>query len=130
MGPLLIPILAGAIDLIIGKLKANEPVDATEIIKAVAPAAAQAESIIKEDAKDVWVEELHNGGFMATNWRPLAALVSLAGLAWEGIALPVIGTFVTIPSPPEYISTAFLMTLLTLIGARGIEKIAIVRARK
>lgn len=131
MSPILAPIITGAIDLVIGKIKEGvKPAEAAaEVAKTVAPQVLAAEQTISDNAKDVWMQELHNGGFLATSWRPLAALVSLVGLSWEAIVLPVLNTMVPVNSPPEYISTAFLWTLLTLIGARGIEKINIVRKR-
>lgn len=129
MNPILAPVITGVIDLVLGKLKAGDPVNPAEIVQAVEPAASAAEQAISSNAKDVWMQELHNGGFLATSWRPLAALVSLVGLSWEAIVLPIVNTMVKVESPPEYISTAFLWTLLTLIGARGIEKINIVRKR-
>jgi hypothetical protein len=131
MSPFLTPIITGAIDLIVGKIKegASPAEAAAEVAKTVAPEVLKAEEQIASNAKDAWMAELHNGGLLATSWRPLAALVSIAGLAWEGFALPVLNTMVTINNPPEYVSTAFLYTLLTLIGVRGIEKINIVRKR-
>lgn len=129
MNPILTPIITGVIDLVVGKLKDGGAVNPVEIVKTVAPEVIAAEQAISSNAKDVWLEELHNGGFLATSWRPLAALVSLVGLSWEAIVLPVVNTMVKVESPPEYISTAFLYTLLTLIGVRGIEKINIVRKR-
>lgn len=129
MNPILIQLITGAIDLVIGKVAKGEKVEVKDVVDAVAPQAAQAEQTISDAAKDVWLEELHNGGFLATSWRPLAALVSIAGLSWEAFVLPLANIFTHVPSPPEYVSQAFLYTLLTLIGVRGIEKINIVRKR-
>ena len=131
MSPILTPIITGAIDLIVGKIKegATPAEAAAEVAKTVAPEVLKAEQEIASNANGAWLAELHNGGLLATSWRPIAALVSTAGLAWEGFALPVLNTMVPVANPPEYISTAFLYTLLTLIGVRGIEKINIVRKR-
>lgn len=129
MSPFLIPVVQGAIELILGKLKDGQPVDAKEVVESIAPQVTQLEQTITETAKETWLADLHNGGWMATSWRPLAAVTSIAGLAWEGFVLPIINTVVSIPYPPEYVSQAFLYTLLTLIGARGIEKINIARRR-
>ncbi len=129
MSPFLIPVVQGAIDLILGKLKEGQAVDAKEVVETIAPQVTQLEQTITETAKETWLADLHNGGWMATSWRPLAAVVSIGGLAWEGFVLPIVNTLVTIPYPPEYVSQSFLYTLLTLIGARGIEKINIARRR-
>jgi len=129
MNPILIPVITGAIELILGKLKDGEPVEAKDVIDAVTPQAQQAEQTIADSARETWLADLHNGGWMATSWRPLAAVTAIAGLAWEGFGLPVVNIFIAVPYPPEYVSQAFLYTLLTLIGARGIEKINIARRR-
>lgn len=129
MNPILGQVLGGVIDLVLGKVKEGQPVDAKEVIDAVAPQITQLEQTITETAKETWLADLHNGGWMATSWRPLAAVVSIGGLAWEGFVLPLLNTLVSIPYPPEYVSQSFLYTLLTLIGARGIEKINIARRR-
>jgi len=129
MTPFLIPVVQGAIELILGKIKDGQPVEAKDVIEKIAPQVSQVEQAITDAAKETWLADLHNGGWMATSWRPLAAVTSIAGLAWEGFVLPIANTMVTIPYPPEYISQSFLYTLLTLIGARGIEKINIARRR-
>ena len=129
MSPFLIPVVQGAIELILGKVKEGQSVDVKEVVESIAPQVSQIEQTITEGAKETWLADLHNGGWMATSWRPLAAVTSIAGLAWEGFILPLANTLVTIPYPPEYVSQSFLYTLLTLIGARGIEKINIARRR-
>lgn len=129
MNPLLIPVIQGVIEVVLGKVKENLPVEIKEVVDAVAPQTSQLRQSMVDTARETWLADLHNGGFMATSWRPLAALVSIAGLAWEGFLLPIINTMFTVPYPPEYVSQAFLYTLLTLIGARGIEKINIARRR-
>ena len=129
MNPLLAPIIQGAIELVLGKIKDGLPVDAKDVVETIAPKIDQVEQTLADSARETWLAELHNGGWMATSWRPLAAVVSIAGLAWEGFALPILNLMVSIPYPPEYVSQSFLYTLLTLIGARGIEKINIARRR-
>ncbi|MDF2809487.1 MAG: hypothetical protein K0S56_518 [Microvirga sp.] len=129
MSPLLIPVITGAIELVLGKIKNGENVEVKDVIDAVTPQAKALEQTITDAAKETWLADLHNGGWMATSWRPLAAVTSIAGLAWEGFLLPIVNTIVAVPYPPEYVSQAFLYTLLTLIGARGIEKINIARRR-
>ena len=129
MSALLVPVITGVIELVLGKIKEGESVDVKDVIDAVTPQVAQAEQALTDSARETWLADLHNGGWMATTWRPLAAVTAIAGLAWEGFGLPIINMVVTVPYPPEYVSQAFLYTLLTLIGARGIEKINIARRR-
>lgn len=138
MSPILGTLLGGVLDAVIDKITNNIPVTETEKenIKVQAEkelanhagAIAEAEATISTNAKDAWLEELHNGGFLATTWRPLAAVTSLSLLVWDGFGVPVakgLG-WVSLSGPPSSTIEVAMWIILTLIGARGFEKIAVV----
>lgn len=146
IGGILGSVLPGVLDKVIEKITNQLPVSETEKenIKVQAEkelanhagAIAEAEATISTNAKDVWLEELHNGGFLATTWRPLLAVVCTSVIAWDGILVNVVNTtltglsWVTIAHTPHNVTEVSMYILLTLIGARGIEKISVVRKAK
>lgn len=145
MSAILTTVIGGVLDKIIDKVtnqipvtdneKENIKVQAEKELANHAGAIAQAEAIVSTNAKDAWLAELHDGGFLATSWRPIAALCSLTIIVWDGIILNIINgillgmdTF-ALAHTPAHISEVAMWILLTLIGARGIEKISVVRAK-
>lgn len=145
MTPVLGTLLGGVLDKVIDKLtnqlpvteneKENIRVQAEKELASHAGAIAEAEVALSNNAKDTWLAELHNGGFLATSWRPLAAVTSLALIVWDGVLLPVFNAALrgldwsTIAAPPTHVAEVSMWVLLTLIGARGVEKIAVVSKR-
>jgi len=129
MNPLVIGLIKEGAEFIFGKIKEGKEVTAEEVVDALQPSVVAAEEALTTNAKEAWLAELHNGGWMATNWRPIAAISSIVGLMWESVALPLINAFTHVPYPPEYVSQTWFYVLLTLIGMRGIEKINIARRR-
>lgn len=142
MSPILGTLVGGVLDAVIDKITNNIPVTDTEKenIKAQAEkelanhagAIAEAEATISTNAKDQWLAELHNGGLLATSWRPLSAITSLGLIVWDGLLVPVakgLG-WATLNGPPASTVEVAMWVLLTLIGARGFEKIAIVSRKK
>ena len=131
-------ILGKVLDKVLGQLPVseNEKEHAKVVVEAElaknSGAIADAEATISNNAKEVWLEELHNGGFLATTWRPLLAVTSTFIVFWDGVLLPVVNSVLTHPitGTPTHISEVVMWVLLTLIGARGIEKISVVRNKK
>jgi hypothetical protein len=146
VSPILGTLLGGVLDAVIDKITNNIPVTETEKenIKVQAEkelanhagSIAQAEATISTNAKDAWLEELHNGGFLATTWRPLLALVSTGIMLWDAVVLNIVNAalkgleWATIAPAGDAVLQCALWVLLTLIGARGVEKIAVVRSKK
>lgn len=145
MNPVLGTLLGGVLDKVIDKLtnqlpvteneKENIKVQAEKELANHAGAIAEAEATISNNAKDAWLEELHNGGFLATTWRPLLAVVSTFIMFWDAVLLNVLNSglaaleWVPIAHANDAVLQVALWTLLTLIGARGVEKIAVVRKK-
>lgn len=145
MTPILGSILGGVLDKVIDKLtnqlpvsdneKENIKVQAEKELANHAGAIAEAEATISTNAKDAWLEELHNGGFLATTWRPLLAVTSTFIILWDGVLLSIINGVLSglewspLSHTPAHISEVAMWVLLTLIGARGVEKISVVRTK-
>lgn len=145
MTPILGGLVGTVLDKVIEKLanqfpvteneKENIKVQAEKELANHAGAIAEAEAAISTNAKDAWLEELHNGGFLATTWRPLLAVTSTFIMVWDAVLAPVINTglkgleWPTIPATGDTVLQCSLWVLLTLIGARGVEKISVVRAK-
>lgn len=116
--------------------KENIKVQVDKELATKADVIAQAEAQISTNAKDAYLEELHNGGFLATTWRPLLAVASTAILFWDAVLLNIINAglsglhWPSIASASDAVLQCALWTLLTLIGARGVEKISVVRSLK
>lgn len=135
LGSVVGPLVKTVLDKVLGQIpmseteRQNVQFEADQELKKNAGTVAEAEARIAEASKDVWLAELHNGGFLATSWRPLLALVCMAILVWEAIILSILNIWVHVPYAPEYVSSTAMWCLLTLIGARGLEKINITRTR-
>jgi hypothetical protein len=146
IGGLLGSVLPGVLDKVIEKItnqlpvseteKANIKVQAEKELANHAGAIAEAEATISTNAKEAWLEELHNGGFLATTWRPLLAVVCTSVIAWDGILVNIINAtlagldWALVSHTPHNVTEVSMFILLTLIGARGIEKISVVRKSK
>lgn len=138
MSPILGTLLGGVLDKVIDKLtnqlpvteneKENIKVQAEKELANHAGAIAEAEATISTNAKDTWLAEIHNGGILATSWRPLAAVTSLGLIVWDGFGVPVSKAlgWSSLSGPPASTIEVCMWVLLTLIGARGFEKIAVV----
>lgn len=115
--------------------KENIKAQAEKELASKADVLAQAEAQISNNAKDVWLEELHNGGFLATTWRPLLAVVSTGIMLWDAVLVNIVNAglkgleWTTIAPAGDAVLQCALWVLLTLIGARGIEKISVVRQK-
>lgn len=145
IGGILGSVIPGVLDKVIEKIANQLPVSETEKenIKVQAEkelanhagAIAEAEATISTNAKDAWLEELHNGGFLATTWRPLLAVVCTSVIAWDGILINLVNSMLTgldwntVAHTPHNVTEVSMYILLTLIGARGIEKISVVRKK-
>lgn len=129
MNPLLIGLVKEGIEFVLGQVKEGKDINVQEVVNELAPTIQATEGVLADNAKEAWLAELHNGGFLATSWRPIVALTSLGGLVYEATVWPILNWLWQIPASPEYVSQAFLYSLLTLIGARAIEKINVVRKR-
>lgn len=135
---ILTTLLPGILDTVITKItnqlpvseneKENIKLQAEKELANHAGSIAEAEATISNNAKDTWLAELHDGGWLATTWRPLLAVTSTFIILWDGVLLSVINSVA--PSPlsntPAHISEVVMWILLTLIGARGVEKISVV----
>ena len=146
MNPILGTLIGGVLDKVIDKLtnqlpvseneKENIKIQAEKELANHAGAIAQAEAQISTNAKDTWLEELHNGGFLATTWRPLLAVTSTFIMLWDSVLVNIINAglkgmeWATIAPAGDAVLQCALWVLLTLIGARGVEKIAVVRSKK
>lgn len=134
-------VLGTVIDKIIAQLpvsqneKENIKLQAEKDLASHAGAIAEAEATISTNAKDAWLEELHNGGFLATTWRPLLAVVSTFILLWDAVLINITNAglkaleWTTVPHAGDAVLQCALWVLLTLIGARGVEKISVVRQK-
>lgn len=142
-------ILAGLLPDVLGKIidkvlaqlpvsdneKENIKVQAEKEMASHADVIAQAEATISTNAKDAWLEELHNGGFLATTWRPLLAVTSTFIMLWDAVLVNVVNMGLTalhaplVGHAPDAVIQCALWVLLTLIGARGVEKISVVRQK-
>lgn len=134
-------VLGGVLDKVLDKVTNQLPVTETERdniklqaekeLATHADTIANAEATISTNAKDAWLEELHNGGFLATTWRPLLAVTSTFIIFWDGVLLSVINALgAGLEHTPAHVSEVAMWVLLTLIGARGIEKISVVSTKK
>lgn len=144
-GTILGSVLPGVLNEVLGKVlnqlpvteneKENIRVQAEKELAQKADVIAQAEAQISTNAKDAWLEELHNGGFLATTWRPLLAVTSTFIMVWDAVLLNVANAglkameWATIAPAGDTVLQCALWVLLTLIGARGIEKISVVRQK-
>jgi hypothetical protein len=144
-GALLGSVLPGVLSEVLGKVlnqlpvseneKENIKVQAEKELANHAGKIAEAEAQISTNAKDAWLEELHNGGFLATTWRPLLAVTSTFIMFWDAVLVNVVNTalsaldWTTIAHANDAVLQVALWTLLTLIGARGVEKISVVRKK-
>lgn len=134
---ILASILPGILDTVIGKItnqlpvsdneKENIKLQAEKELANHAGAIAEAEASISNNAKETWLAEIHNGGFLATTWRPLLAVSSTFIIFWDGVILSIINAFgAGLEHTPAHVSEVSMWILLTLIGARGVEKISVV----
>lgn len=145
-GTILSSVLPGVLNDVLGKVinqlsvsqneKDNITLQAQKELAEKADVIAQAEAQISINAKDAWLEELHNGGLLATTWRPLLAVTSTFIMVWDAVLLNVVNAglkaleWATIAPAGDTVLQCALWVLLTLIGARGIEKISVVRSKK
>lgn len=145
-GTILSSVLPGVLTDVLGKVinqlpvteneKENIKLQAQKELAEKADVIAQAEAQISSNAKETWLEELHNGGFLATTWRPLLAITSTFVMAWDAVLLNVVNAglsslhWTQIEHANDAVLQVALWVLLTLIGARGVEKIAVVRSKK
>lgn len=144
VGTILGPVLKDVLDSLVEKVTNNIPVSQTEKeniklemerdLAQHAGTIAEAEARIHESQKEQWLADLHNGGWMAQNWRPVVAVGSFFHLMWDGVLLPFVNTVFTwfgmvklIPYSPEIIVECSFYLLLALVGARGLEKISVAR---
>lgn len=134
---ILTSLLPGILDTVITKItnqlpvseneKENIKLQAEKELANHAGAIAEAEATISNNAKDTWLAELHNGGWLATTWRPLLAVSSTFIIFWDGVILSVINSLgANLEHTPAHVSEVSMWILLTLIGARGVEKISVV----
>lgn len=144
-GTILSSVLPGVLNDVLGKIlnqlpvseneKENIKVQAEKELANHAGKIAEAEAQISTNAKDAWLEELHNGGFLATTWRPLLAVTSTFIMVWDAVLLNIVNAglkgleWSTIAPAGDAVLQCALWVLLTLIGARGIEKISVVRQK-
>lgn len=134
LGSVLPGVLKEVIDKITNQLpvteneKENIKLQAEKELATHADKIAEAEAAISSNAKDSWLAELHNGGWLATTWRPLAAVASTFIVLWDGVILSIINGVINHPlaNTPAHTVEISMWVLLTLIGARGIEKISVV----
>lgn len=142
---ILTSLLPGILDTVIEKItnqlpvteneKENIKVQAEKELANHAGAIAEAEATISTNAKDAWLGELHNGGFLATTWRPLLAVTATFIVFWDGVLLSIINAIlnsfeaITLSPTPAWTIEVSMWVLLTLIGARGVEKLGVVKAQ-
>lgn len=142
MSAILTTVLGGVLDKVIDKVtnqlpvteneKANIKVEVDKELSKQAGAIAEAEAIVSTNAKDAWLEEIHNGGFMATNWRPILALTCTFLILWDGVLISIVNGILlglgayAIGHTPQNVMEVAMWLLLTLVGARGIEKIGVI----
>lgn len=141
LGPLLGDVVGKVIDKIGNQLpvteneKENIRIQAEKELATHAGAIAEAEATLSNNAKEAWLAELHNGGFLATTWRPLLAVTSTFIMAWDAVFVNVVNSgfkalqWVPIANAPTEVVQVSMWVLLTLIGARGVEKISIVKQK-
>jgi len=145
MNPILGGLIGGVLDKVIEKVTNQLPVSQNEKdnirlqaekeLAQHAGAIAEAEATISTNAKDTWLAELHNGGWLATTWRPLLAVSSTFIVLWDGVLISIINGVlsglgaVPLEHTPAHVSEVAMWVLLTLIGARGVEKISVVRTK-
>jgi hypothetical protein len=136
-GAILGSVLPGVLTDVLGKIvnqlpvseneKENIKLQAERELATHAEAIANAETAISNNAKDAWLAELHNGGFLATSWRPLLALSSTLIIFWDGVLISIFNALGSgLEHTPAHVSEVSMWILLTLIGARGVEKISVV----
>lgn len=144
VGTILGPILKDVLGNVLDKVTNNIPVSNSEKeniklqmekdLAEHAGAIAEAEARVQEAQKETWLADLHNGGWMAQNWRPMVAVGSFSHLMWDGVFLNIVNTILSwfgviqvIPYSPEIVVDASFYVLIALVGARGLEKISVAR---
>jgi hypothetical protein len=143
MNPIIIGALGTVLDRVIDKLTNNIPVTETEKenlrqeaqkeLASQAGELALAEAKIAEQNKDVWLSELATPNSLAALWRPIVALGSFGILLWDGILSNLLNStlvnlgYIVVPSVPPGTVEAVSYVLLTLVGARSLDKFFVSR---
>lgn len=146
MNPLIIGALGTVLDKVIEKITNNIPVSETEkenlkieASKELANHAgeiARAEVDMAQANKDIWLSELATPNSLAALWRPIVALGSFGILLWDGILSNLLNStlvnlgFLVVPSVPPGTVEAVSYVLLTLVGARSLDKFFVTRKVK
>jgi hypothetical protein len=146
MNPLIAGALGSVLDTVIDKLTKQIPVSDTErehikleaekTLADKADVIAQAEAAVAETRTKEWLGDLATPHPMSALWRPMVALGSFFILLWDGILGNVINSilvnlgYLVIPSVPASTTEVVGWVLLTLVGARSIDKLVVTRKVK
>jgi hypothetical protein len=91
---------------------------------------AAAEASIASSRKDEWLADMNSKYWLANNWRPMTAMISLGILVWEGVLINIANTALfygtlsmPLPHTPVGVVDASMWIILALVGARSAEKI-------